>query len=99
MGVTKKEIHSENDLDVASIARILAHPARIQIIKFLLEQGSCSMALITDEIKLARQTVRQHVQVLQDGSLICISSVSPHICFCIDPDRWNHYREIFEVFF
>ena len=99
MGVTKKGIHNDSDLEIANFARLLSHPARIQILRFIIQQGSCTFNLIDDEVKLSRQTVRRHVAILEEGALIRLSNISPHVAFCIDPDIWHRSKKVFNAFF
>ena len=41
MGLTKTDLYNEQDLEMAAIAKALAHPARIAIIRCLLAYKQC----------------------------------------------------------
>ncbi|MDX1315858.1 MAG: transcriptional regulator, partial [Eudoraea sp.] len=41
MGVTKSQIFSDRQNELAQIFRVLAHPARIAILQYISDQKSC----------------------------------------------------------
>ncbi len=99
MGVTKKSMYTQECLDLAEMAKVIGHPARINILTYILQQGSCISGSIVEEVGLAQPTVSQHLKVLKDAGLIRGSVLSPTICYCIDPDIWKIYRDSLTGFF
>ena len=49
---------------LASLAWGVAHPARVKILRLLLERGTCICGAIVDSMPLAQATVSQHLKVL-----------------------------------
>lgn len=57
MGITKTENFTESQNEIASALKALAHPARIAIIEFLIQQQSCICGDIVNELPLSQPTV------------------------------------------
>jgi ArsR family transcriptional regulator, arsenate/arsenite/antimonite-responsive transcriptional repressor len=70
--------------DLVLFAKALAHPARLQILKFLIRKQSCQCGRIVDEIGLAQATVSQHLKVLKTAGLIRGEVDGPRVCYCVD---------------
>ena len=79
--------HSDPDEELATLAKALGHPARVKILRFLLERDECMVGAIVDELPLAQSTVSQHLKVLREAGLIHGSVDGPRICYCADPNR------------
>lgn len=73
--------------EIAQLAKALGHPARVQIIRFLLEREECMAGAIADELPLAQSTVSQHLKVLREAGLIHGEVDGARICYCADPTR------------
>ncbi len=80
------------DDDLATFTKALAHPARIQILRLLVERNSCICGEIVGEIDLAQSTVSQHLKVLKDAGLIRGTIDGPKSCYCIDPEVVRRFK-------
>lgn len=90
----------ENEIKVsASFFKVLAHPARLQILQFLAESKSCITGDISDELPLGRTTVNQHIKELKEIGLIQgnISGVTTR--YCLNPDKIDEMKKALLVFF
>ncbi len=70
---------------VASIAKALAHPARVRIIAFLLSRPGCIGGDIVEEVGLAQSTVSEHLRILKASGLVVGVIERPRICYSLDP--------------
>ena len=70
---------------IASVAKALAHPARLRIIEFLLSRPGCIGGDIVDEVGLAQSTVSEHLRVLKASGLVIGTIERPRICYSLDP--------------
>lgn len=70
MATSKTELFDKGLVESASYFKALAHPARLQILKFLAETKSCFTGDISEEIPLGRTTVNQHLKELKDTGFI-----------------------------
>lgn len=84
MGLTKTEEFTKTQNDLASLAKALAHPARIAILQFLASREACVCGDIVDELPLSQSTVSQHLKELKKVGLIKGEVEGPSVCYCID---------------
>jgi DNA-binding transcriptional ArsR family regulator len=56
----------EADEELATLAKALAHPARVKIVRLLIRKNACICGDIVDELPLAQSTVSQHLKVLKE---------------------------------
>lgn len=82
------------DEELARLAKAVGHPARVRILRFLLEREECMAGAISDEIPLAQSTVSQHLKVLREAGLIHGQVDGVRICYCVDPHRVERLREL-----
>lgn len=88
----------QND-SIAKYAKAFAHPARIAILKLLIQKQTCICGDIVDELPLAQSTVSQHLKVLKDAGLIKGSIEGSTVCYCIDNREWElAYKQFQELF-
>jgi DNA-binding HxlR family transcriptional regulator len=73
------------DEELASLARAIAHPARLRILRLLAERDTCVCGELVSEFELAQSTVSQHLKILKDAGLIRGEIVPPHVCYCLEP--------------
>jgi ArsR family transcriptional regulator, arsenate/arsenite/antimonite-responsive transcriptional repressor len=84
------------DEETARLARALGHPARVRILRFLLEREECVVGAIVDELPLAQSTVSQHLKVLREAELIHGEVDGTRICYCADDRRVGRLRDLLD---
>lgn len=99
MGVTKSDLFTDTQNEMAMAAKGLAHPARIAIIEFLLKSNSCINGDLVSELGLAQATISQHLRELKDIGIIQGTIEGTRVNYCINPQRWKTIREEFDHFF
>jgi ArsR family transcriptional regulator len=70
---------------LAAIAKALGHPARIHIVRLLLEKRSCIGCDIVDEVGLAQSTVSEHLRILKAAGVITGEIERPRVCYSLNP--------------
>jgi len=73
------------DAELASLAKALGHPARVQIVRLLVRREACVCGDIVDELPLAQSTVSQHLKVLKEAGLVRGEIDGPRVCYCVEP--------------
>ena len=73
------------DRELARLAKAIAHPARVAIVRILAESGECACGGIADRLPLAQSTVSQHLKMLKSAGLVRGEVDPPRVCYCIDP--------------
>jgi len=102
MGITKTDLFTDQQNELAKIAKVLAHPARIAILEHLIKANSCINGELVLELGLAQATISQHLRELKEVGLIKGSIEGVSVNYCIDPLRWlevqNHFQSLFASF-
>ena len=93
MGLTKDHLFTKGQNDLASMARVLAHPARIAILQHLARTGTCVNNLLVEKLGLAQATISQHLWELKNAGLIKGTIEGTSLCYCIDPAGWKKLRD------
>ncbi|MFT4737307.1 MAG: DNA-binding transcriptional ArsR family regulator [Cyclobacteriaceae bacterium] len=99
MGVTKTNLFTTEQNELATMAKALAHPARIAIIQYLVKTNQCINSDLVQELGLAQPTISQHLKELKALGLIKGSVEGVSMCYCIDADRWNTVQGSFNSIF
>ena len=80
----KPKEFTDSQIEMATLAKALGHPARIAIIEYLLSVDTCICGDIVDQLPLAQPTVSQHLKVLKNAGLIKGNIEGNTICYCVD---------------
>lgn len=95
------ELASRRDLteddaneQLAQLAKALAHPTRIAILRMLVRHDGCIVGDIVDELPLAQSTVSQHLKQLKDAGLIRGEIDGPRICYCVEPNTFALFKSL-----
>ena len=99
MGLTKTDLFTKQQNELANMAKALAHPARIAILQHLVKKNACVCGDLVDELGLAQATTSQHLKELKNVGIIQGNVEGVNVCYCIDPKVWKQYRELFGLFF
>lgn len=91
MAVRKTDAFDEKTARLALMFRALGHPARVEILRLLSQNGTCMCGDLVDELPLAQSTVSQHLKVLKEAGLIRGAIEGPAVCYCVD---WEALREM-----
>ncbi|MVN89681.1 ArsR/SmtB family transcription factor [Mucilaginibacter aquatilis] len=89
MGASKTEIFTNEQNQLASMLKALAHPARIAILQHIIKANACVCGHLVDELGLAQATVSQHLKELKNAGIIQGTIDGVSICYCIEPKAWN----------
>ena len=85
--------------ELALLAKLLSHPARIAIIKLLAAQKTCISGDIANELPLSRATVCQHLQELKNAGLIKGEINGLNVNYCLNVEKWKAVKARFEGLF
>jgi ArsR family transcriptional regulator len=73
------------DEAISALAKALAHPARIRILRVLLATPGCIGGTIVGAVGLAQSTVSEHLRILKSAGVISGEIDGPRICYALDP--------------
>jgi ArsR family transcriptional regulator len=90
----KSPARRSGDSELAALAKALGHPARVVILRLLIERGDCVCGAIVDKLPLAQATVSQHLKVLKHAGLIQGEVDGPRVCYCVNPAAVRRLKEL-----
>ena len=99
MGITKTQMFDTKQNELATIFKVLAHPARIAILQYISNQKACICNDIVDEIGLAQPTISQHLKELKSIDLIAGEIDGKKVCYCINLNKWKEIQRELNTFF
>lgn len=80
--------------ELAKLSWALAHPARVRIVRLLLNRTSCICGEIVEEMPLAQSTVSQHLKILKETGLVQGEIDGPRVCYCINKDAMAKLKKL-----
>lgn len=99
MGVTKTDLFTKEQNDMALIAKAFAHPARVAIVEHLLKANACINSDLVEELGLAQATISQHLRELKEVGIIRGSIEGVSVSYCINQERWAEIKGLFNNMF
>ena len=99
MGLTKTEMFTDAQNELASILKALAHPARIAILQYIIHQQACICNDLVGELGLAQATISQHLKELKSIGIIKGNIEGTSVCYCIDEKVWLKMKKELNIFF
>lgn len=99
MGATKTDLFTQEQNELANMAKAIAHPARIAILQVLIKTNACVCGGLVEELGLAQPTISQHLKELKQAGIIKGTVEGTSVCYCINPAMWQQYQLFFSSFF
>jgi ArsR family transcriptional regulator, arsenate/arsenite/antimonite-responsive transcriptional repressor len=84
----------EANAELATLAKAIAHPARVEILRILVRKNSCICGAIVDELPLAQSTVSQHLKILKDAGLLRGDVDGPRVSYRVDPLTLRRLKDL-----
>lgn len=97
--MNKAEKFDKDLRELASFSRVISHPARLAILKYLAESKSCVSGDISDFIPLSRTTVSQHLKELRSSGLIQGDIEGTRINYCLNTSEIEKKYKKFKKYF
>jgi ArsR family transcriptional regulator len=93
-GKKRKRVKDFAEDDLGDLCKALGHPARVRLLRILLEKGECISGDLAEEFSLAQSTVSEHLRILKDAGLIQGTVDGPRRFYCVDQDRLNTLKSL-----
>ncbi|WP_149273638.1 ArsR/SmtB family transcription factor [Pareuzebyella sediminis] len=94
MGLSKTEIFTDRQNQIALFGKVFGHPARVAIMDYLFKIQACVCGDLVNEIGLAQPTISQHLKELKHLGLIKGNVEGTSVCYCIDHENWMHMKKL-----
>ncbi len=99
MGITKSNLFTNEQNELALLSKALGHPARIAILEFLLQSRACINSDLVEELGLAQATVSQHLRELKQLGIIQGTIEGSSMNYCINSVKWKEMSKTFNALF
>ena len=99
MGASRIDIYTDEINEIAAMAKVISHPARVAILQYISKQDTCICNNLVDEIGLAQATISQHLKVINDAGLLKGNFQGKSLSYCIDVKRFQKFQTLFNSFF
>ena len=80
--------------EFARLARGLAHPIRITIVRQLLGEGTCNCGDLVESLPRAQSTVSQHLKVLRETGWVIGEIDGPRVCYCVNQETVRRFNTL-----
>lgn len=98
MVTSKVELFDEILQEKANLFKALSHPARLQILQFLVQTKTCISGDISEELPLSRTTVNQHLTELKEAGLIKGHIEGVKMKYCLDGEKVKEMKILLTSF-
>ncbi|TVR42012.1 MAG: transcriptional regulator [Planctomycetota bacterium] len=85
---------ADDDERLADLARAIAHPLRVHILRRLSAKNQCICADVVNDLGLPQSTVSQHLKVLLDAGLVAVSVEGRTRRYCLHPQGLRELRTL-----
>lgn len=99
MGITRSYLFTKQQNEIAQLAKVLGHPARIAILTYVAKSNTCINSDLVQELGLAQATISQHLKELKNAGLIQGTINGTAINYCIHTKNWKKAAETFNNLF
>ena len=93
MGLTKSEIFTDEQNQLSTLLKAIAHPARIAILQRIIISNTCICGDLVGELGLAQATISQHLKELKTAGIIQGTIEGVSVCYCINPKTWKLLKD------
>jgi len=95
----KTDLFDADLQEISTLAKILSHPARLAILRYLAKTSTCISGDISNNMPLSRTTISQHLQELKKAGLIHGKIEGTRVYYCICKKTFTHLKTLFNAFF
>lgn len=79
------------------MAKALGHPARVEIVRFLLDRGECVCGDIVRRLPLVQSTVSAHLRRLREAGLVSARREKCCMVYCVNPGVIEQLRGLLDL--
>jgi len=84
------------DDQMALVAKALAHPARIHIVRLLAAQAECRGHEVFSELPLAQSTISEHLRVLKEAGLVRAHPIGTAMVYCLVASVLDEFNQVID---
>jgi DNA-binding transcriptional ArsR family regulator len=95
----KTDSFAESTEKLASLSKAIGHPARIQILLFLMESGPSTCQDVVDKLPYSQSTVSGHLQKLKEDGYINLKYQKTSSIYTIQKDTLFELNKLIQTVF
>lgn len=84
--VASPRVEPPDDETLAAMAKAIAHPTRIAILRLLAHRDTCLTGDVVAELPYAQSTVSEHLRILRAAGLVQGEIEGPRTRYCVNAD-------------
>ncbi len=96
--MTKSELFDSDLQELALLFKVLSHPARLAILKYLAVAKVCISGDISEELPLSRTTVQQHLTELKKMGFIQGEIKGVRTNYCLNSSAFELLKNKLDLF-
>ncbi|MEN6534147.1 MAG: metalloregulator ArsR/SmtB family transcription factor [Bryobacteraceae bacterium] len=85
------------DDELALLAKAVAHPARLRILRLLSRREAQGCSQIVGELPLAQSTVSEHLRILKESGLIRSREEGARVEYCINSPVLRRFKALVAI--
>lgn len=95
MAFAKTDQFDQTIIDMAEFATALSHPARIALLRYLLENPNCRCSKLVDTLPLSQPSCSRHLAELRKAKLVIATQQSNEVRYELNAKRIGQFCDIF----
>ncbi len=92
----RKRPFDQQTEDLARFARAMAHPARVGIVRMLIQNGGMCCGELVERLPIAQASVSQHLRALERVRLLTAQKQGVRIVYGIQRERLREFCHAFQ---
>ena len=99
MAFSKHHLYPKEDQATSYFAKAFSHPARITILRQLLDNGPLTVQVIAEKHPITLETISNHLLILRQAHLVECEEVYPYTFYWIHERNLQVAIDFLEMFF
>jgi DNA-binding transcriptional ArsR family regulator len=95
MAFAKTDQFEQSITEMAEFAGALSHPARIALLRYLMEHPNCRCSELISTLPLSQPSCSRHLSELRKANLVIATQHSNEVRYQLNEDRISRFCDIF----
>src|SRR5262245_23769880 len=97
--VNLKSLFDDKSMALAQTAKVIGHPARVAIIRSLLENNHQTCKMLVEQLPFSQSTVSQHLFRLKSVGIVEGSSYKTATIYSVNQDKLANFKKALDDIF
>ena len=96
MAFAKTDLFDQPIIEMAEFATALSHPARIALLRYLVDHPNCRCSELVETLPLSQPSCSRHLAELRKANLIVANPENSTVRYELNSERIGLFCEIFQ---